>query len=101
MVLVTLEKKRENLEKGKNKCIPPMCYFGQVSGYNVMVMGLLGPSLEDLFQYCGKQFSLKTTIMLAGKFEAQFFLYWLVRIKLLWFFEDIIISRTNSSGMLE
>ena len=52
-----------------------MCYFGQVSGYNVMVMGLLGPSLEDLFQYCGKQFSLKTTIMLAGKFEAQFFSY--------------------------
>ena len=75
-----------------------MCYFGQVSGYNVMVMGLLGPSLEDLFQYCGKQFSLKTTIMLAGKGPFLILIGW---IKLLWFFEDIIISRTNSSGMLE
>ena len=53
---------------GKNKGIAPICFFGQVTGYNVMVMGLLGPSLEDLFQYCGKRFSLKTTIMLACEF---------------------------------
>jgi len=49
----------------RNKCIAPICFFGQVADYNVMVIGLLGPSLEDLFQYCGKRFSLKTTIMLA------------------------------------
>ena len=32
-----------------------------------MVIDILGPSLEDLFNYCGKKFTLKTTIMLADQ----------------------------------
>nr|XP_027202197.1 casein kinase I-like [Dermatophagoides pteronyssinus] len=36
--------------------IPVVFYYGVEGDYNVMVMELLGPSLEDLFLMMGKQF---------------------------------------------
>jgi len=42
--------------------IPYVRWYGVEGDYNVMVMDLLGPSLEDLFNYCGRKFSLKNCI---------------------------------------
>lgn len=45
--------------------IPKIRYSGYDCGYNTMVMDLLGPSLEDLFNFCGRKFTLKTVLLLA------------------------------------
>eukprot|EP00939_MAST-03C_sp_MAST-3C-sp1_P003732 g3732.t1 len=53
-------------EKGvAPKGIPNMRWYGVEGNYNVLIMDLLGPSLEDLFNYCGRSFSLQTVCMLA------------------------------------
>ena len=47
--------------------IPYVFWCGQERDCNIMAMELLGPSLEDLFNFCKKQLSLKTVLMIGDQ----------------------------------
>ena len=46
--------------------VPQIHHFGTCGGkYNALVMDLLGPNLEELFNTMGRKFSLKTILLIA------------------------------------
>eukprot|EP00401_Gymnodinium_catenatum_P040550 CAMPEP_0117517240 /NCGR_PEP_ID=MMETSP0784-20121206/31510_1 /TAXON_ID=39447 /ORGANISM="" /LENGTH=410 /DNA_ID=CAMNT_0005313115 /DNA_START=23 /DNA_END=1255 /DNA_ORIENTATION=- len=47
--------------------VPRVHWFGSVGRHSVMIMDLLGPSLEEVFSRHGRIFSLKTVLMLADQ----------------------------------
>lgn len=58
--------------------VPQVHHFGQEGLHNVLVIDLLGPNLEDLFDMCGRKFSVKTVCMAAKQmviFPTSSFLY--------------------------
>ena len=42
-----------------------MHHFGQEGLHNVLAIDLLGPNLEDLFDMCGRKFTIKTVCLAA------------------------------------
>lgn len=52
--------------------VPQVYYFGQEGLHNILVIDLLGPSLEDLFDMCGRKFSTKTVVMTAKQMVCPF-----------------------------
>lgn len=56
---------------GLNKGIPNVYYVDSDGDFNYLVMDLLGPNLEDLFNRCQRKFSLKTVLMLADQMLAR------------------------------
>lgn len=66
-VMLFWESKLIHKLRGKT-CVPGLYYVGtdtsmEKQHFHVMVMDLLGPSLEDLFQACKRQFDLKTVLL--------------------------------------
>ncbi|VDB91719.1 unnamed protein product [Peniophora sp. CBMAI 1063] len=52
--------------------VPWIIWSGKQGDYNIMVIDLLGPSLEDLFKMCNRHFSLKTVLLLADQLVRLF-----------------------------
>ncbi len=47
--------------------IPKVFWCGAEHDFYVLAHELLGPTLEDLLNYCGRRFSLKTVLLLADQ----------------------------------
>ncbi|XP_036355129.1 casein kinase I-like [Octopus sinensis] len=56
---------------GEELGIPGMRGFLIQKGYNIMVMDLLGPSIEELLNYCSRRLSLKSVLMLSEQFISR------------------------------
>ncbi|PRQ60913.1 putative non-specific serine/threonine protein kinase [Rosa chinensis] len=51
--------------------IPNVRWFGVEGDYNVLVMDLLGPSLEDLFNFCSRKLSLETVMLAEDSYAGR------------------------------
>ena len=40
-------------------------WYGIDGEFNVLVMDILGPSLQNLFEFCGREFGMKTILWVA------------------------------------
>lgn len=59
--------------------MPQVHYFGQEGLHNVLVIDLLGPNLEDLFDMCGRKFTIKTVCMAAKQMVSSASLFFCVK----------------------
>lgn len=73
--------------------IPNVYYFGQEGLHNILVIDLLGPSLEDLFDHCNRRFSIKTVVMVAKQMVIRLALcFWIILLT-----HDLAVTSSNHS----
>lgn len=70
-----------------------MHYFGPCGRYNALVIELLSASLEDLFDQCGRRFSVKTVCMIATQLVSHSCFISFAKWLSLNFVNDLIVSR--------
>jgi hypothetical protein len=58
----------------KGEGIPMVKSYGYSGNWNVLVMELLGKSLEDYFTKCKEKFSLKTVVMIGLQMVSESFI---------------------------
>jgi len=47
--------------------IPRIHYFGIEKDHNILILDLLGPTLEELLCFCEGKFSVKTVLIIADQ----------------------------------
>ncbi|KAI9680697.1 MAG: hypothetical protein M1817_004137 [Caeruleum heppii] len=68
MDVCALEREYDNYQAlTGQRGIPRVLWYGEDCEYAVMALELLGPSLEDLLNFCGRTLSLKTVLMLTDQ----------------------------------
>lgn len=78
--------------------VPQVHHFGQEGLHNVLVIDLLGPNLEDLFDMCGRKFTIKTVCMSAKQMVSLY--PWIGQVllfRLVIFFRFILLFRCSYS----
>ncbi|PYI29524.1 double-time [Aspergillus indologenus CBS 114.80] len=64
----TLEQEHTIYTAIKGPGIPKVYFYHpSIDDYRLLAIELLGPTLEDLFNYCHRQFTLKTVLMIADQ----------------------------------
>ncbi|CAF0772902.1 unnamed protein product [Didymodactylos carnosus] len=50
---------------------PRVAFYGNENTFDILVIELLGPSLEDVFNYCDRKFTIKTSLMVVDQMVSR------------------------------